>query len=213
MLVSLLSSLFMVAGAYVVLYVFHSIGLSRMLKNTGFRKPWFAYLPFFRVFALGCLADQHRDIFPPKKRGQKLLYLSIAFFLLTAIYNIAYWSILIPLLKETFADLWNVSITELDPEALQTALENLQESLATAGNKQINTLRILSDVALIAYSVYKITVLIRVYSIFTQRKALVLTLLSVFVEEATGIIFFVIRNNPPKNLRWQTEEEPQIPHL
>jgi len=213
MLICFLSSLFMVAGAYAVLYVFHSIGLSRMLKNTGFRKPWFAYLPFFRVFAIGCLADQHADIFPPKKRGQKLLYLAVASFLLTAIYNIAYWSIVIPILKETFAEFWHVSIIEIDSEALATALENLTEAVGSAGNTQISILYYLSNFALIAYSVYKITVLIRVYSIFARKKALLLTLLSVFLEESTGIIFFVIRNNPPKNLRWQTADEPQMPNL
>ena len=199
------------AAIPIPLYVLYGVGLSTMLKRTGFKKPWFAWLPFSRDFALGCLADQHRDIFPPKKRGKKLLILSLAAFALGLIYNIAYYRMAFPIMKEYMMPFINAET--LDTNAMMVAFEKMSEVILDSTTNTISTLGLLSDIASIAYLVYRITVLTRVYRIFDQGRELIYTLVSVFIDASCGVFFFIIRNKPPRNLRWQTEDEPEIPHL
>jgi len=211
MLVIFFMSLLISAAVPITFYVLYSVGLSTMLRRTGFKKPWFAWLPFCRDFALGGLADQHRDIFPPKKRGQKLLMLSIATVVLGLIYNIAYYNMALPIMKEHLMPFFNAE--SIDLTLLITAFENMAEDIAAATTMPLSALKLIADFASIAYLVYRIMILIRVYSIFDQGRALLYTVLSIFIDPACGIIFFIIKNNPLHNLRWQTEEEPEIPKL
>lgn len=211
MIIIFLTSLIMSAAVPIVIYVLYSIGLSTMLRRTGFKKPWFAWLPFCRDFALGGLADQHRDIQPPKKRGQKLLMLSISYILLLLIYNIAYWKMAFPIMKDHLMPFINAE--SIDANLLLNALENMTDAISSATTIYISVLEILADLASIAYLVYRIMVLVRVYRIFDEGHALLYTILSVFIDASCGIIFFIIRNKPLRNLRWQTEEEPEIPKL
>jgi len=211
MLVIFLTSLIISAAVPITFYVLYSVGLSTMLKRTGFKKPWFAWLPFCRDFALGGLADQHRDIFPPKKRGQKLLILSILAFVLGLIYNIAYYNMALPIMKQYLAPFINAET--IDTTLLLTAFENMSEAILAASTTSLTVLELLADISSVAYVVYRIMILVRVFRIFDQGRALLYTVLSVFIDPACGIIFFIIRNKPLHNLRWQTEEEPEIPKL
>ncbi len=199
-----------VLGAAAALYILHGIGLSTMLRRSGFKKPWFAYVPFCRVFALGCLADQCRDILPPKKRGHKLLYFSIAYAALGLIYLIAngfaIYEPTVDFFKSIDALIANASNT-FPMEEFLAIVDGYEEAVYATETTALGALSLLSSIATMLYEVYMIFVLMRVYRIFAPNASFALTLLSIFVEPAKSIIFFVIRKKPLRNMRWQEPEQ------
>lgn len=197
-------------GAAAALYVLHGIGLSTMLRRSGFKKPWFAFVPFCRVFALGCLADQCRDILPPKKRGHKLLYFAIAYAALNLAYlianGIAIYEPTVAFFKSIEALMANVTTT-FPMEEFLAIVDVYEMAVEATVTSTLSALSLLSSVATMLYEVYMIFVLMRVYRIFAPNSSFALTLLSIFVEPAKSIIFFVIRNKPLRNMRWQEPEQ------
>ena len=73
--------------------------------------------------------------------------------------------------------------------------------------KPLEVLSMLASISAMIYEVYNIFVLMRVYRIFAPNSSFVLTLLSIFIEPAQSIIFFVIRKKPLRNMRWQEPEQ------
>ncbi len=197
-------------SAAVTLYILHGIGLSTMLRRSGFKKPWFAFVPFCRVFALGCLADQCRDILPPKKRGHKLLYFAIAYAALNLVYiianGIAIYEPTVEFFKSIESLIANVTTT-FPMEEFLAIVDIYEQAVNATVTTTLSALSLLSSVATMIYEVYMIFVLMRVYRIFAPNSSFALTLLSIFVEPAKSIVFFVIRNKPLRNMRWQEPEQ------
>ncbi len=196
-----------------VLYILHGIGLSTMLRRSGFKKPWFAFVPFCRVFALGCLADQCRDIMPPKKRGHKLLYFAIGFAALNIAYLVFYWTKIAAPTVEFFkaVDVLFIKTIEaggnLPTDEFLAIADVYSKSVEALITKPLEVLSMLASISAMIYEVYNIFVLMRVYRIFAPNSSFVLTLLSIFIEPAQSIIFFVIRKKPLRNMRWQEPEQ------
>lgn len=208
-----LAGLLTSVAAYIVFYFLYGAGLYTMLKRCGFKKPVFAFVPFARDFALGSLADQHRDIFPPKNRGKKLMILSIVSFVFTAIHLVAYYRVISAPLSELITRINAFDAANLDVNELAAAFESFAIAIESAMTKTVSMLSSFASIASLAFSVYRCMVLIRVYNIFVPRMSFFFTILSIFVEEAAGIIFLCIRKKPLHNLRWQTENEPEIPRV
>ena len=200
-------------GMIATLYILHGIGLSTMLRRSGFKKPWFAFVPFCRVFALGCLADQCRDIMPPKRRGHKLLYFAIAYATFNIVYLIFYWIAITPPFIEYLKSVDDLLIKTIKtgnfmPADELLAINNIySNSIKAVINRPLEVLSMFASISSMVYEVYCIFVLMRVYRIFAPNSSFALTLLSIFVEPAKSIVFFVIRNKPLRNMRWQEPEQ------
>lgn len=48
--------------AVAVSYVFLAMGMQRIAGSRGINNPWFAWLPVFRGWLLGCISDQYRFV-------------------------------------------------------------------------------------------------------------------------------------------------------
>ena len=46
----------------ILLYVFLSIGMYSIAKHRGIHKAWFAWFPVLRMWLLGCISDQYREV-------------------------------------------------------------------------------------------------------------------------------------------------------
>ena len=187
---TIITSGVMLLGGLITLYIFYGIGLSTMLRRSGFKKPWFAFVPFFRVFALGCLADQCRDIMPPKKRGQKLLYFSIAYAALNLIYLTARYIAIYPLLFDFFESTYSLvmNTTEIFPiNAFLEQYDVFLHAVESATTESQMMLSMLASASTLIYEFYVIFVLMRVYRIFAPSASFGLTILSILATPAQAI--------------------------
>lgn len=48
--------------AVAVSYVFLAMGMQQIARSRGINNPWFAWLPVFRGWLLGCISDQYRFV-------------------------------------------------------------------------------------------------------------------------------------------------------
>ena len=200
-LISLISSV----GVFIAAYVLHGIGLSKMLRSCGFRKPYFAFLPFFRVFAAGTLSEVFDDRREAKKRGSILLFLAFAYVLTYGVYLassfMAYY--------EPIVDFWN-AVQALPENATEDAVSTVINNFVTAVELSQNTLMsvfsLISSVCSLIYSVYTCTVFFRIFGIFAPRHAFVFAIISILSPLALAVLLFALRNRRPQNLRWQRND-------
>lgn len=205
---SAITMLLSAVGVLVALYVLHGIGLSRMLRSCGFKKPFFAFLPFFRAFALGSLAEVFDDRRPvAKKHGRIFLLISIAYFIVSGAYSTAYFMNL----REPIIELFN-AVNTLTENATQGEISAIIEKFTSAAsdvitqNTLLTALSYVQSIFSIVYSVYTCIVLFKVFAIFAPRQAFLFTVLSIFVSAAQSIFIFIVKDRAPQNLRWQRKE-------
>ena len=213
--ISAISMLLSVGGVFIALYILHGIGLSKMLRSCGFKKPFFAYLPFFRAFALGSLAEVFDDRRPvAKKHGRIFLLISIAYFVILGSYYTAY----IMNIQEPIAELFR-SVNALSESATENEIMAIIESFVSSSsailekNTILNALSYLMSLFSIIYSVYSCIVLFKVFSIFAPRQAFFFTVASIFVSNIQSIFIFIVKNRAPQNLRWQRKYDYEPPIL
>ena len=199
-------------GILITAYVLHGIGLSKMLRSCGFKKPFFAYLPFFRAFALGSLADVFDDRREEKKRGNKFLMISIAYFALTLTYFIAEYVVYKDLIHGFISSLSALPETATTQE-ISLITEAFYASVEAVDSLLIRALDFVYQLVSIAYSIVSAIVLFRVFAIFDSKKFFIFTLISIFLPISQCVLFFIVRNNPPKNLRWQRKDDYEYPIL
>jgi len=168
-------------GIAVLFYVFQSLGLMGMLKKCGYHKPWFAWVPFVNVLAIGNLAEKYDDGKPAKKIGKQLLVLQI---IMTSMIILFYVFEIMLLISSAVSPIASGMLLVL-----------------------LFIVFIIAVIVLaIVYSIKMYIAMWKIFRIFSPDYALVYILLCIFVNVTQPFIFFAIRNNEPKNLR-QTEFE------
>ena len=215
LLILSISMLISVGGVFIALYVLHGIGLSKMLRSCGFKKPFFAYLPFFRAFALGSLAEVFDDRRPvAKKHGRIFLLISIAYFIISGSYYTAYFMNLREPIFEFFKAINTITENATENE-IMAIIENFTSSASEliAQNTLLGALSYVNSLFSIVYSVYSCIVLFKVFAIFAPRQAFLFTVISIFMSYATSVFLFVLKNRSPQNLRWQRKYDYEPPIL
>ena len=215
LLILSISMLISVGGVFIALYVLHGIGLSKMLRSCGFKKPFFAYLPFFRAFALGSLAEVFDDRRPvAKKHGRIFLLISIAYFIISGSYYTAYFMNLRESIFEFFKAINTVTESSTEGEIL-AMFESFTSSASEiiTQNTLLSALSYVTSLFSIIYSVYSCIVLFKVFAIFAPRQAFIFTVLSILVSAAPSVFIFVLKNRTPQNLRWQRKYDYEPPIL
>lgn len=196
------------AGAGVAFYLLYGIGLNGMLKSCGYKKPWHAFVPFYRVFALGCLSDVYDDARPAQKnRGKILLWLSIAAISLQAVYVVAYLTHAVPIF-EVYLPRLEAFMMEgaiVDETTIMELCYEIMNQLAVLP-PWLDTLSLFSSAAEIVYFVFTCIALNKVFKIFAPERSGVYLILSILFVPARSIIFFILRKRVPQNLRWQTSQ-------
>lgn len=195
-------------GFALVEYLLYGFGLSSMLKTCGYKKPWHAFVPFCRDFALGTLSEVYNDGNPPKKRGKTLLTFSILRPALSVVYEAIYLALIIPAIKWLYAQLAALSVptTETDFTALVELFNEFTVATAVVP-PLLSLLSLAVSVVSICYAVYHFIALYRVYKIFAPSSAVVLIVVSIFVSPASAVILFVLRKKAAQNLRWQAQSD------
>ena len=200
------------AGIIIAAYILHGIGLSRMLRACSFRKPFFAFLPFFRVFALGTLAEAFDDRREVKRHGKILLFLSVAYFLTNAVYLSAYYITL----KEPIMD-FITSMASLPDDAtsetVTAIIDTFNASVELAQNMLLGVLSLATSLFSMLYSVYNCFVLFKVFAIFAPNRAFLFSIISIFSPLTQSIMLFVVRNRHPQHLRWRRQDDYTPPML
>ncbi len=159
-------------------YVLQSLGLRSMLKSLGFEKTWYAFVPFCNSYAIGYIADKYDDGKPKTNYAKKLFRLSIATAVLFL--PILFIIIVIAIMSAAYGD---------------TGVGLAFALLLVFGSY------IALIVLAVIYSVNLIKALWRIYRIFAPEKSILFLMLSIFVSPAMSIIFFIIRNRRPQNVR------------
>ena len=184
-------------GIAVVSYVFQSLGLMKMLKSVGYKRPWFAWIPLVNALAIGDLADCYDNGKPSKKLGKKLLFFSIALIAVALVYSFVsgFTAILTPALGtggDIFAGELNFSMI------IAFVIEAFRDIVAIA------MIAIAVPNAIFTYQAYW-----GIFRIFNPSASVIYILLSVFVSEAMPFIFFFdLAKKEPQNLRGAKTDEP-----
>ena len=171
-------ALFVTAAISTTMYVLQSIGLSAMLKKVGYAKPWHAWVPFANVYSLGTLADMYDDGKAPTSYGKSLLKLNIVIAILAA----ALFSFELPFYVVAL-------MSNLPVIMILAMIVYIGMSVALFVIAIIQSVKI--------YFVYW-----RIFRIFHPEFSVLYLMLTLFVSSyAPGIIFFILRNREPQNLR------------
>ncbi len=175
--------MFVAIAVSVAAYVFQALGVKAMLKSVGFKRAWYAFVPFCNSYAIGYLADQYDDGKAKTNYASKLLKLCIIVLILGEIF-LSFWFLMI-ILRFVMAP---GSMFVMYGAIIAIALSYIAMMVVS-----------------IIYSVKLTMAFWRIYRVFAPEQSVLFLLLSIFVS-ATPITFFIIRNREPQNLR--TEEAP-----
>lgn len=190
----------LVSGIGITFYLLQAFGLMRMLQSCGYKRPWYSFVPFCNVYALGELAEQYDDGKPSTKYGKTLLGLSIASVALSIVIIVGGIAVFLRPFTALLTNLLNnLQITEAQ---IAAAFESQMSSLL-AGVAIIAVTSLAMSVIAVIYAVFLYIALYRVYRIFSPDYAVLCLLLSIFVSGSQPIILFVLRNKQPRNLRGQ----------
>ncbi len=170
-------------AAVVVMYVFQSRGHMRMLRSVGYAHPFFAWIPFVNVKALGDLADMY-DSGRYENYGKTLL----KYFIITTALS--------------FGSSYVQSIAEILPATMSTSLSAEQVSALSSFFALLSFgIYVVMLVFNIIYMVKLYRAIWCIYRIFAPERATLYLLLSIFVPIAQAIIIFKISKNKPQNVR------------
>ena len=173
-----LCMLFFILAIATAAYVFQGIGLSKMLKKVGYAKPWHAWVPFANVYALGSRAEMYDDGKAPTNYGRTLLRLNIAL----SILSVALFSFELPMFAVA-------AMAESPALMIFTMLAYFGLLVALIVMAIIQSIKL--------YITYW-----RVFRIFHPEFSVLYLMLSIFVSSyVPSVVFFILRNREPQNLR------------
>ncbi len=159
-------------------YVIQSIALVKMLRTVGYKKPWLCWVPILNARALGDLADKYDDGKPQKNLGKKLMTYLIA--------------------SATAAVLMGVMVFVFNAAVLSGV-----ESYILVADMILLGAELATFIMLIIYMVYNYIALYKIYRIFSPSSATGLIVLSLFLNYASAVVLFLLRDKEPQNLRGQ----------
>ena len=159
-------------------YFLQGFGMREMLRTLGFKKSWYAFVPFCNIYALGYIADRYDDRKGRTKYAKRLLALMLTTIVLSVVLMIS--MLVIGVVSRMTGRLLLHEFPILD---------------AVVG---------LADIALtviaIVYIVLLFIALWRMFRLFAPEQAVVFLLISIFVAPSLPIVIYVIRNNKPQNV-------------
>ncbi len=175
--------LMMFIGIFVVAYIFTGLGVMGMLRKLGFKKTWYAFVPFCNAYALGYIADQYDDGRPKTDYAHKLLRLEI---------------VMVSLLAAIFPTVIFLTVTANMGEAIPIALVLLLFFIFIGAY-------IAFCVICVIYAVQSFKAYWRTYRIFMPKLSILFLMLTIFASPSSAVIMFILRNKEPQNLRVEEE--------
>ena len=168
-------------------FILLGIGLSRMLKKVGYEKPWLAWIPIANGYAIGVLADKYDDGKPRSNFAKEILSTEITTLVVTLVMLV----VALPIMLVGTA--MNIS------------------GLVSIGGIIFLGLYIADLVLSIKLTIKILICYWRVFRIFHPELSVVYLMLSIFASAiASSIVFLIISNREPQNLR-SDEDETNIP--
>ncbi|MDD2955765.1 MAG: hypothetical protein PHD67_05550 [Oscillospiraceae bacterium] len=171
-----------------VFYVFHSLGLYRIMKNRGFENPWMAWVPVANYYAFGKVSD---DI-NLRTRGKNthlrlwLLWLGLAAMISSLSYLTVYFACFFPMLQ--------FATPPSDMVAGMVFIILLFYGVLLAVS--------------IAYTVFYGIAIYRLFSDYHPQNAVMYTVLSLVFNIVGPFLIFSVRNRQPVSLFRQPVQGP-----
>lgn len=190
-LLVLLAVWFLTFGLSILVYVFQSIGLHSIAGRRGIRKAWLAWLPLGNMWILGSISDQYQYVVKGNVRNRRkvLLGLTIAMWAITLPLYVSYGVFLVGMVSGFMAD-GNIMAAVLVMIVLALAL---------------------AIVGIIAV-VYQYIALFDLYSSCSPDSAVLMLVLSIFVNITMPFFLFAIRKRdggmPPRKPPVETVYQP-----
>lgn len=176
LIIVLFAFLFVLLIFSVVAYVFQGIGIMKMHEKLGLKNGWLAFVPYGNFFAIGKVAEQY-----VKANGKKSAKFSIII-LVCGIINV---------IMSIFSNVLS-SLTKIIPEVVP-------EGPALLILIGLLFLSLFVIAFAIFYCIIFYTALWRIFAIFSNGKATLFLVLSIFLPLQPFLIF-AIRNNEPLNV-------------
>ena len=169
----------------ITLFVLQGLGLFKMSKGFGFRKPWLCFIPIISAFSLGRIGDQY-----VKNNGKKAKPLKIWLLILSAmnfLLLVGFGVVFIVLIVKFYFDTSDIIVAN---EELTADIFKILIPIAV--------FYFLAAFTAIAYTVVYFFALWRVFEIFDNKNAVLYLVLSIFFSFLAPIFIFIIRNNEVK---------------
>lgn len=168
------------AGIGMVLNVLQSVGVYRMSEKMGINRPWYAFVPFLSIYAIGRLGDECVKHAGKKRLGKLTLGVYI-------VYMVVIIALVFVMINSVF-DLVLLEETAYLPEngdQYNSFVFGIVASL-------IGVYLLLFAFAIIC-SILNYISLWRIYSAFDGTNAVVYEVLSIFFPFLTSIFLFLVR--------------------
>lgn len=172
----------------IVGYVFTAIALFTMAKRRGYKNKAFAFIPFLQYLLLGKVAG---DCFIFGKRVKNVGLWACITSAVTYVLNLIYS---LGLYIELFAYLADVTIT-FNSAFIQDFLFSDKYLIIY---EIIDMLSIASSIAFIFFDV---TIIFQIFKRYAPERALLYSIISIFIEFMFGIFLFTVRNKEPIDYR------------
>lgn len=170
----------------IVFYVFRAIGVYKLSKNRGYKKPWLAFIPFVNSYVLGALADNINLCIQKRTSFRFILLIAETF---TSVIGMMSYPLIFKMMNTGF-------IYTNNPAEVMDGMSSFMAFGA------------LSSLLGIATMVITGFVLYRIFMDYEPRNGMIYLILSLLFQ-ITPFFLFAIRNKPSVSMYYAQQNQQQ----